>query len=389
MFLRRRNQPLIADASSNASSPRKGRGTRKPQDEILVPRPVALNSGEEEKKYPRMSRMVEGIALYVSSTGASMVLLPISVRKTFAQVPRAYLARSVLSPLDARSFQSGLNAVARNFSGASSVMAETAVRFAATLVLPPPVAALVTYLCAVPIQSRIVRAQALLSAPLRARRWPSVMLSRRGLGAVWKSHILKDFPFTCIEAYVLAAIVLRSGRRGKQSADQQAPGATRAIADAPPSSFKSRRREKRRNTPSNEKASSNNKSQGNKTSPSSGPQDGRVHPVDAIIAGTVAGVLTSPMDAIRTRMLISTHPSLRRTSTAMIRSMRIRGVSRTLIPRGAGYHIAECIARPLAFLALYAGCRASLMTAFLHWRRSAEVAKEIVNLQEQEANKRK
>jgi hypothetical protein len=296
-------------------------------------RPIPTPS--DENRFPRAALAIDAVSILTSTTLSSLLLLPISRAKVLRQLPRSPPARAWTAPLFSQ------------LAGARPTVTETTLRFGATTLLPPPLSLLIGYLAAVPLQGAVVRAQAGLEGVGRAcasagarlaavapRKLPP-LTTLPGLRRTWVAHALRDIPFALFEAYALAGLLgaVVAKMKKDEAAEEQARGGTPAPPRAPPS----------------------------------GPR-----PADSILASTFAGVCTAPLDLLRTRLLVAARPSMRRTVSAGARLVRQRGPKALLTPGGASLYVAECMLRPVAFLGVYAVCRAALVSMLLTYRAQAK-----------------
>jgi hypothetical protein len=300
--------------------------TPKPKSVPPPPGPPGSPSPADEASYPRASMILNVISVYLSTAAASLLLLPLTLRKTLAQLPA--------------SSRPGTGA----FTGARASMAESALRFCSTALLPPPFSSLAAYVGAVPLQAAAVRAQA--SARVLPRTLPRIV-AVRGMFAAWASHTLRDLPFTCIEAFALSTFVLA----GIEAANR-------------PVRLDSLDAVNRANTPAETRSAKLKK-------------NGGIVARDTVLAGAIAGIATAPLDFVRTRLLVSARPSIRRTAIATVRLARAQG-PRIFLSRATGTgtrtYLLECMARPVAFLTIYTVTRAFMVSNWLTWKmRSSQV----------------
>lgn len=296
-------------------------------------RPPRRASAADEQLYPRASRVLDALSAYASMTLASLALLPISVRKVARQLPRG-------RPRGARGVAS--------FAGARATLGDSALRFASSALLPPPLSNIAVYLGAIPLRGAVVRAQSGTFAAARSAL--PRLTSLRGLGAVWRATIVRDLPFLFVETYALTAIVL-----GRARAQEE------ARVERTSAKVSSGGRQK--------KVSQEELLEQQRQAVRDKGRRGGIEPRDAVFAGTIAGFLTVPLDLLHTRMLVSGKPSAIRTSRALFRLARQRGpISLLRSPGGAKMYIAECMAKPVAVLTVYTVCRALLVSSWLQYK---------------------
>lgn len=287
----------------------------------------------DEQRYPRASRILDSLSAYVSTTLASLVLLPLSVRKVGLQLPRG---------------QPHGVALVDSFAGARATLGDSALRFGSSALLPPPLSNLVAYLGSIPLRGAVLRAQSGTFAAARSAL--PKLTSLRGFSAVWRATILRDIPFLCIETYALTAMVL--GRaRVKEAARIEKASAVVSRGGKRKKAARVEQQDEQRQA---------------------GPDEGRrggIEPRDAVLAGTIAGIFTVPLDLFHTRMLVSGRPSAIRTSRAVFRLSKRRGpISLIRANRGPTLYIAECMAKPVAVLTIYTLCRALFVSSWLHYK---------------------
>lgn len=280
----------------------------------------------DEGKYPVASVVLDTVAAYVATTMASLLLLPVSGRKVALQLPGgAAPARAA--------------GAVRNFAGARATLVLNALRFSTTALLPPPLSSLAAYVASVPLRGAVVRAQsgALAAARTQIPRLTSV----RGLAALWVAHVARDLPFLIVETYTLTALSLQRMRVAKMRAAEELVRPASVKAENP------------------------------RIRGRAGIQIG-----DAVIAGALAGVLTVPLDLLHTRMIVAGKPSLLRTSRAMFRLARQRGPLGVAMAAksgsGAGLYMAECMAKPVAQVSIYAVVRAAFVATWLRYKMRHE-----------------
>jgi hypothetical protein len=293
-----------------------------PPGSVKRKRPTAA----DESRFPVASVVLDILAAYTATALASLLLLPVSSRKVCLHLPRG--ASALTRPEQFR-----------NFAGGKAALGETALRFGSTALLPPPLSSLVGYLGSIPLRGAVVRAQSGVFAA--ARTSLPKLTSLRGFSALWAAHVVRDLPFLLVETYTLTAMALGRIRVAKRVA---------------------------MNTAGNEKVSTNTQ-----VSPAPGRRGG-IQIWDAVLAGAVAGVFTVPLDLLHTRVIVAGRPSIARTSMAVVRLAKRRGLpAAVMTSTGAGLYIAECMAKPVAQLAIYAGVRATYVATWLRFRMRNEV----------------
>jgi hypothetical protein len=281
-------------------------------------------SPSDEARYPRASAALAAVSVYVATAFSSLSLLPLTLRKTLS-----YLPAPPRPPPP--------------FSGARATLSESALRFAMTAVLPAPFSALAAHIGAVPLQAAALRAQA--GGALRAAR------GVRGLRAAWAAHVLRDLPFTCVEAYALSALVLSGIEAAARPAKINSLEAVNRTQD-PESAARTLKRQ------------------------------GGIDARDAVLAGGFAGLATVPLDFLRTRLLVAARPSVSRTVRATVRLARRQGAAMFLagaVGTGPRLYLAECMVRPIAFLTIYTATRAFLVSSWLTWKTRTETVEEILH----------
>lgn len=280
----------------------------------------------DEAKFPLASVVLDTVAAYVATTSASLLLLPVSGRKVALQLPRGATAP-------------GSTSVLRSFAGSKATLMLSGLRFSSTALLPPPLSTLVSYFGSILLRGAVIRAQSGVFSVARTQL--PKLTSARGLTALWVAHMTRDLPFLVLETYALTALSLQRLRVSKK----------RALEDL--------------------------------VSPSSGQENPRVRGRpgiqvgDAVIAGGLAGVLTVPLDLLHTRMFVAGRPSLLRISRAMFRLARRRGLLGTTLAvgsgSGSGLYIAECMAKPITQVSIYAVVRAAFVATLLRYKMRNEL----------------
>lgn len=281
----------------------------------------------DESRYPRASAALAALAAYTATVSSSLLLLPLSRAKLFAHLPLRIAPKSA-------------------FAGAHATLAEAGATLAATALLPQPVSALVSYAASVPLRAAALRTQA-----------GSFVAARAFKSGVWKAHMLRDAPFLVVETCVLAALVL--GRaRARSVRDME------KLQRGDPVPLNSLGKRERR---------------------------GGIETQDAVFAGGVAGLVTVPLDFVRTRLLISGKPSVMRTVKGVMRLGTRRGFEPFLARRSAGasMYVADCMVRPVARVVVYAVVRATLVSAWLKWKmeKEAKASKDAYVIEAQPGSK--
>jgi hypothetical protein len=331
----------------------RGKVTASPPTRSRHARPTAA----DEKRYPKASIVLDSLSGYLAATLASLVLLPLSQRKIHLQLPRG-------TPI------LGQSALLDSFAGGRATLGESALRFASTALVPPPVSTLVAYLGSIPLRGAVVRAQS--GAFATARTCLPKLTSMRGLTAVWRAHVLRDVPFLFFETYALTSMVLGRAHVNRRAAEQAAPASAASAASAG-SGRNSDAFQSRQDRAQTQPAEGQERQQRVVTG-----RRGGINMGDAVLAGTIAGVLTVPLDLLHTRMLVSGRPSALRTAKAAFRLARQRGPLHCLQARGGALlYVAECMAKPVARVAIYSACRALLVSSWLNWKMRDEVVERV------------
>lgn len=272
----------------------------------------------DEAKYPLASAVLDTVAAYIATTSASLLLLPVSGRKVTLQLPCGAAAPGPASAL-------------RNFAGTKATLMLSGLRFSSTALLPPPLSTLASYFGSIPLRGAVIRAQSGVFSVARTQL--PKLTSARGLAALWVAHMTRDLPFLAVETYALTALTLQRLRVAKKRAAEDLVN--------PPS---------------------------NTENPRVRGRPG-IQIWDAVIAGGLAGVLTVPLDLLHTRMLVAGKPSLLRTTQAMFRLARRRGILATTMAvgsgSGSGLYVAECMAKPITQVSIYAIVRAAFVATWL------------------------
>lgn len=280
----------------------------------------------DEAKYPLASVVLDTAAAYVATTCASLLLLPVSGRKVALQLPCGAAAPGSASAL-------------RSFAGSKATLMLSGLRFSSTALLPPPLSTLASYFGSVPLRGAVIRAQSGVFSVARTQL--PKLTSARGIAALWAAHVTRDLPFLVAETYALTALSLQRFRVAKKRAAEDAMNPT-------------------------------SKTENPRVRGRPGIQIG-----DAVIAGGLAGVLTVPLDLLHTRMLVAGKPSLLRTSRAIFRLAKRRGLLATASAvgsgSGSGLYVAECMARPITQVSIYAVVRAAFVATWLRYKMHHEL----------------
>lgn len=310
---------------------------------IEAHRSEARKLAEYEARYPRISMAVEALSMFAATTLGSLVLLPLSLRKTMLQLPR--MAGHVFARSASSSFQA-------NFVGTKATLLEAVVKMGSSFVIPPPASFVATYLAVVPLRGAISRAQSGVAAFRTAL--PKVA-SRGGLFSVWSAHLVRDLPQTLLEAVIISHLVYRKPENVEQ-------------------------RKSARHTIDEGYMENGNGKTGIRVGPiRQGTKAARgPHAVDSAIAACISAVLTTPLDLLRTRLLVSGRPSAVRTSRAIAAMVKRKGLSPFFSSPRSYLYIAECVARPLSHLVIYTTIRALLMTIWLQRVKKEEDKYRIV-----------